>query len=88
MSVEQSVECLVRETEVLGENLPQCCFVRHKSHMALPRPEPELLWREASDPPPDLWHSPLGNISNVLEVMSLRKGIWRQTHADWNVRTV
>jgi hypothetical protein len=23
MSVEQSVECLARETEVLGENLPQ-----------------------------------------------------------------
>jgi hypothetical protein len=30
-SVEQSVECSVRETDVLGENLPQFCFVHHKS---------------------------------------------------------
>jgi hypothetical protein len=34
MSVEQSVEWeLSVETEVLGEDLPQCHFVHHKSHM-------------------------------------------------------
>jgi hypothetical protein len=31
--VEQSVEWVVRETEVFGENLPQCRFVLHESHM-------------------------------------------------------
>jgi hypothetical protein len=32
--VEQSVECLGGETEVPGENLSQCRFVHHKSHIA------------------------------------------------------
>jgi hypothetical protein len=35
MSVEQSVEIeLAGETEVLGENLPQCQFVHHKSFVS------------------------------------------------------
>jgi hypothetical protein len=33
MSVEQSVECLAGETKLPRENLPQCHFVHHKSHM-------------------------------------------------------
>jgi hypothetical protein len=39
-SVEQSVEWLAGETEVLAENLPQCRFVHHKSHMTWPGLEP------------------------------------------------
>jgi hypothetical protein len=38
MSVEQSVEWeLAGESEVLGEYLPHCHFVRHKSHMTWDR---------------------------------------------------
>jgi hypothetical protein len=34
MSVKQMMELeLAGETEVLGENLPQCHFVHHKFHM-------------------------------------------------------
>jgi hypothetical protein len=33
MIMEKSVELLAKETEVLGENLPQCRFVHHKPHM-------------------------------------------------------
>jgi hypothetical protein len=37
MIVEKSVECeLAGETEVLGENVPQCHFVHQKSQMTRP----------------------------------------------------
>jgi hypothetical protein len=45
MNVEQSLEWeLTGKTEVLGENLPQCHFVHHKSHMTWSGLEP---WPQA-----------------------------------------
>jgi hypothetical protein len=47
MITEKSVELLSVETEVLGENLPQCCFVHHKPHMLTVREPGPPRW-EAS----------------------------------------
>jgi hypothetical protein len=49
MTEEQSAECLAGETEVFGENLPQCHFVHHIYHITRPRLEPELQRRETID---------------------------------------
>jgi hypothetical protein len=46
--MEKLVEWLAGETEVLGENLPQCIFVHHKSHMLPGRELGPPLW-EARD---------------------------------------
>jgi hypothetical protein len=47
MMMEKLVEWLARKTEVLGGNLPQCCFVHHKPHMLAGREPGPPQW-EAS----------------------------------------
>jgi hypothetical protein len=50
MNVEQSVEWeLAGETEVLGENMPQCHLAHHKTHITWSGLEPELQRWEADD---------------------------------------
>jgi hypothetical protein len=49
MSVEQSVESVAGETEVPGENFPQCPFVHHKSNLTWTGLEPGQPRWEASD---------------------------------------
>jgi hypothetical protein len=44
MMIEKSVESLAGETEVLGENLPQCRFVHHKTHMPPGREPKPSRW--------------------------------------------
>jgi hypothetical protein len=47
LMMEKLVERLAGESEVLGENLSQCRFVHHKTHM-LPGREPRPLRWEAN----------------------------------------
>jgi hypothetical protein len=48
MVIENLLEWLAGETEVLGENLPQCLFIHHKPQM-LPGREPgPSRWEDSS----------------------------------------
>jgi hypothetical protein len=59
INMEQSVEWgLAGETEVLGENMPQCHFVNHKSHMTWIGLESGPPRWKAGDQQPELWHGP------------------------------
>jgi hypothetical protein len=57
--MEKSVEWLAGETEVLGENLPQCSFVHHKPHMLPVR-------RRGGKPASNRWATARPHISVAL----------------------
>jgi hypothetical protein len=56
MSVEQSLELMAREAEILGEDLPNCHSVHHKSNMTSSGLEAGPPRWEAGDQPPELWY--------------------------------
>jgi hypothetical protein len=66
MMMEKLVELLAGETEVLGENLPQCRFVHHKPHMLPGRETGPPRW-EASDYPLELGHKLLDAVRYVMK---------------------
>jgi hypothetical protein len=55
MSVEQSAELMVGEADVLGEDLPNCHSVHHKSNMTSSRLEAGPP-RWEGDQSPELWY--------------------------------
>jgi hypothetical protein len=66
ISVEQSVEQLARETEVFSENLPECQFVYHKSHISWPCPKPGTPLLEAGAYPPEPGHNIIHSLNSTF----------------------
>jgi hypothetical protein len=71
MRAEKSVGWLTAETEVLGENLPQCHFVHHKSHVTWRRSGSEPGWLEGK-----LTTTALSNASACQRRVTLRESAW------------
>jgi hypothetical protein len=66
IGVEQSVEWLIVETKVLGENLFLFHFVNHKSHMTWPEPGPPRWEYNYSNLGRKLW----GNLGNDMAALT------------------
>jgi hypothetical protein len=62
---------LTRETEVLGENLPQCHFVQHESKMTYPGIQPGSPLLKGSDLQSEIWHGQLACLLICLLIGSV-----------------
>lgn len=73
------------KTKEVKENLAQCHFILHKSHVDWPRCEPKPLQWEASYYPPEPWHghvTPTSEVRIAAILLLLIMENWKEERSD------